>query len=205
MRSLTTCDRSVSGPPAAERDSHVRLIAEAPEAARARAVLAELVVLREDNALGVLELAQQMRHLAVNSPRARPLVREVLYDRYEDLRLVAWAMAEVERELSAPGLAALAANPEAADYFRGLYAWSHAVGRALLGLAADLRHGGPDWAMYRFRVEEAAQFVFDELEGALLDAVRAESDPRFQGLRDAYGALFLAVREVRERLDRRVA
>jgi hypothetical protein len=205
MRSLTTCDRPVSGPPEAERDSHVRLIAEVPESARARAVLMELAVLREDNALGVLELAQQMRHLAVHFPRARPLVREVLYDRYEDLRLVAWAMAAVERELAGPGLATLTATPEAADYFRGLYAWSHAVGRALLGLAADLRHGGPDWAMYRFRVEEASQFVFDELEGTLLDAVRAGDDARSQGLRDAYAALFLAVREVRERLDQRVA
>jgi hypothetical protein len=202
MRSRTSSDPAQG---TAERGSHLRLVALEPELPRARAVLAELSVLREDNAIGVQELAQQMRDLAVHYPRARVFVREVLYDRYEDLRLVAWAMSAVERELSDPSLASLAAEGESADYLRGLYAWSHAASRALQGLSADLRRGGPDWALYRFRLEEASQFVFDELEGPLLDAVRANGTPAASALHDAYVALFAAVAEVRGRLDRRVA
>jgi hypothetical protein len=49
-----------------------------------------------------------------------------------------------------------------ADYLRGIYAWAHAVVRALEQLAITLR-ARPDWALLRWRIEEAKNFHFDEL------------------------------------------
>ena len=51
-----------------------------------------------------------------------------------------------------------------ADYLRGVYAWTHAVLRALDVLVAGLCIMQPDWVSYRLRIEEARNFHFDELE-----------------------------------------
>lgn len=56
-----------------------------------------------------------------------------------------------------------------ADYLTGIYAWAHAVVRALDQLAASLR-AQPDWALLRWRLEEAKNFHFDELH----EAIRAD-------------------------------
>jgi hypothetical protein len=55
------------------------------------------------------------------------------------------------------------------DYLRGIYAWGHAVVRALDDLAGSLR-AQPDWALLRWRIEEAKNFHFDELH----EAIRAD-------------------------------
>jgi hypothetical protein len=55
-----------------------------------------------------------------------------------------------------------------ADYLKGVYAWAQAVVRALdhlvgsLQRVADVR-AHPDWALLRWRIEEAKNFHFDEL------------------------------------------
>jgi hypothetical protein len=56
-----------------------------------------------------------------------------------------------------------------ADYLCGVYAWAHAVVRALDHLVSSLR-AQPDWALVRWRIEEAKNFHFDELH----DAIRAD-------------------------------
>lgn len=57
-----------------------------------------------------------------------------------------------------------------ADYVRGVYAWLHAVVRALDTLSHGLQVMQADWASYRWRIEEAKNFHFDELE----EAIRAD-------------------------------
>lgn len=54
-----------------------------------------------------------------------------------------------------------------ADYLRGIYAWLHAVLRALDQLALALRTLQPDWALLRYRLEEAKLFHFEELVPAV--------------------------------------
>lgn len=54
-----------------------------------------------------------------------------------------------------------------AEYLRGIYAWMHAVLRALEQLAHGLRTLQPDWARLRYRLDEAKMFHFDELEDAI--------------------------------------
>ncbi|MDF2697820.1 MAG: hypothetical protein K0S65_6203, partial [Labilithrix sp.] len=55
-----------------------------------------------------------------------------------------------------------------ADYLRGVYAWLFAVVRALEQLTTDLAAGQPDWVTFHWRIEEAKNFHFDELEGDVL-------------------------------------
>jgi hypothetical protein len=82
----------------------------------------------------------------------------------------------------------------------------HAVVRALDDLVAGLCRNEPAWSIYRWRIEEAKNFHFDELE----DDVRAH----FRGLiiqtgdelsvarlTTAFNALLKHARVVEERLD----
>ena len=64
-------------------------------------------------------------------------------------------------------------DAEAAEYPRGLYAWMHAVVRALDTLVASMRKLEPDWALFRWRLEEAKNFHFDELHDEIRDDVAA--------------------------------
>jgi hypothetical protein len=88
-----------------------------------------------------------------------------------DLRNVrdALALAQMAAWASTVHRALLPSAPFA-DYLRGVYAWMHAVVRALDDLVSGLRHNEPAWSMYRWRIEEAKNFHFDELE----DDVRAD-------------------------------
>lgn len=99
-----------------------------------------------------------------------------------------------------------------AEYLRGIYAWAHAVVRALDTLATSLRTLTPDWALFRWRIEEAKNFHFDELA----DAIRAELAavalvaPSFQGpalkvaeLAAAVGRLFASAEILEASLDQR--
>lgn len=60
-----------------------------------------------------------------------------------------------------------------AEYLRGAYAWLFAVVRALEHLALGLCAKEPDWATYRWRIEEAKNFHFDELEGDIAASLGA--------------------------------
>ena len=60
-----------------------------------------------------------------------------------------------------------------AEYLRGAYAWLFAVVRALEHLALGLCAKEPDWATYRWRIEEAKNFHFDELEGEIAASLGA--------------------------------
>jgi hypothetical protein len=55
-----------------------------------------------------------------------------------------------------------------AEYVRGLYAWAHAIVAALDTMATALRSSRePDLALLRARLDEANNFHFDELHGAI--------------------------------------
>ncbi|MBX3190402.1 MAG: hypothetical protein KF819_25605 [Labilithrix sp.] len=101
-----------------------------------------------------------------------------------------------------------------ADYLRGIYAWAHALVRALDQLASSLRDLSPDWALVRWRIEEAKNFHFDELH----DAVRADllalsivanggsfgaNRPAVDELRYAVERLFATATALEEHLDER--
>lgn len=117
------------------------------------------------------------------------------------------------------GLLQLAAGPRGvhraflpdaplAEYLRGVYAWMFAVVRALEQLVAGLRVMQPDWATYRWRIEEAKNFHFDELEDAILDELAtlvAESgDPdAVTELTASFEVLITCARQLEVRLDER--
>ncbi len=93
-----------------------------------------------------------------------------------------------------------------ADYLRGVYAWMHAVVRALEHLAVGLRTLQPDWAQLRYRIEEANLFHFDELTDAIqadLVALALVCPGGSAGLEGAVDALLAAARELEARLDER--
>lgn len=100
------------------------------------------------------------------------------------------------------------------DYLRGIYAWAHAVVRALDHLASSLRTMRPDWALLRWRIEEAKNFHFDELhEGMRADLVALEvvanggafgaDRPRVEDLRYAVERLISTAVALEEHLDER--
>ena len=105
--------------------------------------------------------------------------------------------------------------PEAplADYLRGLYAWAHAVVRALDQLAVSLKTLQPDWALLRWRIEEARNFHFDELFTAIRADIQALSTANggssapnvaeVDGLRIAVERLFGVATSLEEKLDQR--
>ena len=106
--------------------------------------------------------------------------------------------------------------PEAplADYLRGLHAWTNAVMRALDQLAVTLRTLQPDWALLRWRIEEAKNFHFDELFTAIRADLQAlaivanggsfgANGPRVGALQAAVEQLFDAATTLEENLDQR--
>jgi hypothetical protein len=113
------------------------------------------------------------------------------------------------------------ADAPLADYMRGLYAWAHAVLRALDQLAQGLRALQPDWATLRWRLEEAKNFHFDELEESIRADITALAiivergvlpsargplsapPPPVHALFFAVEAVFLAAHAFEQRLDER--
>jgi hypothetical protein len=100
------------------------------------------------------------------------------------------------------------------DYLRGLYAWAHAVMRALDQLSVSLRTLQPDWALLRWRLEEAKNFHFDELHGAIkadLQALTIVANggsfgadiPPIDVLQAAVDHLFRTATALEEHLDQR--
>jgi len=138
-----------------------------------------------------------------------------LGSRLVDLAVLREALAQVLQTTVDPHIQRLVA-PEAplADYLRGLYAWAHAVTRALDQLAVSLKTLQPDWALLRWRLEEARNFHFDELFAPIRADIRAlsiaanggASGPKVaenDGLQIAVERLFAVATSLEEKLDQR--
>lgn len=149
-------------------DSHVRLRAQAiplPRAADVAHLDAQdlLDELCEDQLTMSMNLARLEESVAA-APRdasVRAALR-TLEARIADLGALRDALARVQLATVDSRLQRLVV-PESplADYLRGIYAWAHAVVRALDHLAGSFQQ--PDWALVRWRLEEAKNFHFDEL------------------------------------------
>jgi len=152
---------------------------------------------------------------------ARPSARaasEVLDARVRDLGRLRDALGAVHAAAVDPRLQRLFV-PEAplADYLRGVYAWAHAVLRALAQLAESLRdlRVQPDWASLRWRIEEAKNFHFDELGGPIQSELMAlgivsrgapgDDGPAtsVESLRQSIQHLFVTARDLEDHLDER--
>ncbi len=162
--------------PRKRQESHVRLRSAdvAPPAADVHFLDAQdlLDELCEDQLNVSMNLAclERAAEDGPRDPSARAALR-ALEARVADLSAVRDALAAVQQVAVDRRLHRLFVPDAAlAEYLRGLYAWMHAVIRALDAVAASLHTLSTDWALFRWRVEEAKNFHFDELH----DAVRAD-------------------------------
>jgi hypothetical protein len=90
--------------------------------------------------------------------------RDALAQRIDDLSALHDALEDLEKTAIDPRVhRAYVEGAALSDYLRGVYAWVHATCRALEHLAAGLAKRNVDWAIYRWRIEEAKNFHFDEL------------------------------------------
>jgi len=162
-------------------------------------------------------------HLALSMKLA--CLERAIADRPRDpatlaaLRTLDARLADLGRVRDVLGVLQLAAAPRAvqraflpdaplAEYLRGLYAWSFAAVRALEQLVSGLRVMQPDWATYRWRIEEAKNFHFDELEDAIIEDLAKlfaqSSDPEaVTELTASFEVLLACARQLEERLDER--
>ncbi|CAN5925448.1 hypothetical protein BH11MYX4_BH11MYX4_03470 [soil metagenome] len=135
--------------------------------------------------------------------------------RLVDLAALRDALAQVQQRTVDPRLQRLVVpDSPLADYLRGLYAWTHAVMRALDQLAVSLKTLQPDWALLRWRIEEAKNFHFDELHEAIRADLQALSIvanggsfgadmPAVDGLQSAVEQLFASASTLEAHLDQR--
>jgi hypothetical protein len=199
-----------------EADSHVRLktkpSAVFPPPLRGRVEWLEasdlLDQLCEDQltlsmSLACLERASLERPRDPCAQAALRSIEGLLYD----LRNVRDALAIVQMA-AFPSSVHRVLLPDAplSDYLRGVYAWLHAAVRALDDLVSSFERDDPQWALYRWRVEQAKNFHFHELERAVradLDALVDEgSDEMSVGrLATTFNALLKDARGLEERLD----
>jgi hypothetical protein len=128
--------------------------------------------------------------------------------RIEDLGRVRDALAQVLRQSTADRSIRRAFLPDAplAEYVRGVYAWAHAVVRALDQLILGLGAGRAHWSRYRARVAEARIFHFSELSCAVdddLTSLALECGDRLavRRLRAAFAALLAQARLLELLLD----
>jgi hypothetical protein len=166
-------------------DSHIRLRAQSAPLPRAT----EIDYLDAQDLLD--ELCEDQLMLSMNltcleelvaaapPPAAARAALRTLAARLADLAALRDALANVQLSTIDPRLQRIAVpDSPLADYLRGIYSWSHAVVRALDHLVGSLR-GQPDWALLRWRLEEAKNFHFDELHEAIradLMALRITAD-----------------------------
>ena len=125
----------------------------------------------EDQLMLSMELTrlEELVAAAPDDAAARAALR-TLSARLADLGALRDALANVQLATIDPRLQrVVVTDSPLADYLRGIYSWAHAVLRALDHLVASLR-GQPDWALLRWRIEEAKNFHFDELH----EAIRAD-------------------------------
>ena len=221
---MPSSETLVAVPPRQTRsanDSHVRLralVASLPRATDidfmdAQELLDELC---EDQLTMSMNLAcleeavgQAPRDLSARAALA------TLEARLTDLGALRDALAMVQQATVDPRLQRLVVpDSPLADYLRGLYAWAHAVVRALDQLAGSLRALQPDWALLRWRIEEAKNFHFDELHEAIRADLQALSIiasggafgahiPPVEDLQVAVDRLFAAANTLEEHLDQR--
>lgn len=201
-------------------DSHVRLRAQSiplPRAADIEHLDAQdlLDELCEDQLTMSMNLARLEESVASapRDPSAAAALR-TLEARLADLGALRDALARVQLATVDTRLQRLVV-PESplADYLRGIYAWGHAVVRALDHLASSLRTH-PDWALLRWRIEEAKNFHFDELH----EPIRADllaftiiahggsfgaDHPRIEDLQYAVERLISTAVALEEHLDER--
>jgi hypothetical protein len=160
-------------------ESHVRIRAVQPvfdvpdiEYVDAQDLLDELL---EDQVTLSMNLVA-LERAADNGPRdasARAALR-ALTEKVADMFAVRDAIAAVQNiAIDHRVHPVFCSDAAAAEYLRGLYAWMHAVVRALDTLTASMKKLEPDWALFRWRLEEAKNFHFDELEDEIRDDVAA--------------------------------
>ncbi len=150
---------------------------------------------------------------APSDASARAVLR-TLSARLADLEALRDALANVQLSLVDPRLQRISVlDSPLADYLCGVYAWSHAVAHALEHLVGSLR-AGPDWALLRWRIEEAKNFHFDELHDAIRGDLTAfvvvangtafgANRPRVEELQYAVERLISAAVALEEHLDER--
>jgi hypothetical protein len=203
-------------------DSHVRLRSPAPAALPRPAEIEFLDAqdlldeLCEDQLTVSMNLACLERAVeqAPRDPSARAALR-TLEMRLADLCAMRDALATLQLATADRRVHRLfVPDSPLADYLRGLYAWVQAVVRALDQLATSLRDLAPDWALLRWRIEEAKNFHFDELH----DDIRADlhaltivanagsfgaNRPAVEDLSYAVERLFSTATALEEHLDER--
>jgi hypothetical protein len=160
--------------------------------------------LHEEHLAFALSLACLER--AIESTPADPATRiaqRTLAARFADLEELRDALAELHRVAADRRVHRLFVDGAAlSDYLRGIYAWVHAVVRALGELARGVAERQVDWARYRCRIEQAKNFHFDELWEAIRADVR--SLPR-DDLDDAVASVCAGACILEKRLDQRVS
>jgi hypothetical protein len=154
-------------------DSHVRLRAPLPGQNFPQGLGLDLELLESQDLLDELcedQLTMSMNVAGLEESIARAprdasasAALRTLESRVADLGALRDALANVQLAMIDPRLQRLATpSSPLSEYLRGLYAWTHAVVRALELLATSLRNR-PDWALLRWRLDEAKNFHFDEL------------------------------------------
>jgi hypothetical protein len=211
--------------PRATHDSHVRLrVAGAMESApkhgasalaghvewlEAQELLDELA---EDQLTLSMKLACLRRAMGSTEShgRERAAVR-TLGKCLRDLETVRDVLAAVQRA-AVPRSVQPAFLPDAplAEYLRGVYAWLFAVVRALEQLVLGLQALAPNYALHCWRIEEAKNFHFDELEDAIIEDLAtlfAEAGNRdaVTELTASFEVLIACARGLEVRLDERFA
>jgi hypothetical protein len=208
-------------PSRSPNDSHVRL--RSPAAPLPRATDIEFLDAQElldelcEDQLTMSMSLTCLEEAVGQAPRdasARAALR-TLESRLADLGALRDALARVMQTTVDPRVQRLVV-PDAplADYLRGIHSWTNAVMRALDQLAASLRTLQPDWALLRWRIEEAKNFHFDELFPAIRADLQAlvivanggsfgANMPQIHALQDAVEQLFAAATTLEANLDQR--
>jgi hypothetical protein len=162
-------------------DSHIRLKVAEPivpaviPTFRGHVDLIEAQDLLDELAEDQLTLSLSLTRLSAADPDRRPQedpsIRasfNTMDARVEDLANVRDALAILHNKTIARSVhRAFMPDAPLAEYLRGIYAWTHAVVRALDELSVELLRLAPNWESYRWRIEEAQNFHFDELEESI--------------------------------------
>jgi hypothetical protein len=129
----------------------------------------------------------------------------------EDVRAVRNAIADIQRIAIDRRLhRVFIADAPLAEYLRGVYAWMHAVVRALETVATQLHTLSADYAVFRWRIEEAKNFHFEELHEEIradlgaLAVVARDFDPPYPPIRELGAAvtrLFVAATSLEASLE----
>lgn len=204
--------------PRKRQESHVRLrsAAPAPPAADVQFLDAQELLdeLCEDQLTLSMNLAclERAAEDGPRDPSARAALA-ALKAKLADLLVVRDGLAAIQQIAVDHRLHRMFVSDAAfAEYLRGLYAWLHAVVRALDTVATSLHSLTPDWALFRWRIEEAKNFHFDELHdpiradlAALAVVARGSSGApaRVGDLAAAVGHLFSAAERLEASLDQR--